>query len=52
LALVISNSRFHCLSSRAIQILIQYVKHPTGSVQIIPGKKEKKKEKRKEKREQ
>ena len=32
LALVISNSRFHCLSSRAIQILIH-----SGSLQIGPG---------------
>ena len=37
--IVISNSRFHCLSSRAIQILIHFVKHPTGSLQISPGRK-------------
>ena len=38
LALVISNSRYHCLLSRIIHILIHSVKHHAGSLQISPGK--------------
>ena len=38
LTLVISNSQYQCLSSGAVQILICSVEHPTGSLQIRPGK--------------
>ena len=36
-ALVISNSRYYCLSSRAIQILIRSVKYHTESFRLTLG---------------